>query len=99
MKYLISYDLNKIKNYPRLYKALNDLRAESVHASLWGVETHLSIDQVYTKIDAATDRDDEILVFPAHQGYLVRQKNLSTRARMFFGTYMVGALGGLFGGR
>ena len=96
MRYLVSYDLKLNKNYQRLYSSLSSLRAEKIHASLWGVDSNLSIDQIAHQLKNATDWDDEIMIFPAPSGHLVREKNLRARARDFLNGGLVFGLAGLF---
>lgn len=96
MRYLVSYDLKWNKNYHRLYLVLGDLNAEKIHASLWGVDTNLSLDHVANQLKNATDWDDEIMIFPAPQGHQVREKNLRARARDFLNANFAFGLTGLF---
>lgn len=96
MKFMVSYDLKWNKNYNKLYSVLDELKATKIHASLWGVVSGLSIDQISAVVKNATDWDDEIMVFPAPTGYQVREKNLNQQARSFLNVKYGGGLGGLY---
>ncbi|MBX8803405.1 hypothetical protein HBA92_22075 [Ochrobactrum sp. MR28] len=96
MRYLVSYDLKRHKNYARLYAELDNLRAIKIHASLWGIYSSLSIDQITMSIKSATDWDDEILIFPAPPGYQIREKNLRYPAKSFLDAQVALGIAGFF---
>ncbi len=71
MVYLITYDLNKTKDYERLYtalKALGDWIRDNGLDSVWFVSTHLSADQISEKLRGHIDSDDNVFVTRLHSG-------------------------------
>lgn len=67
MVYLVSYDLNKIKDYKKLYEAISKL-GNFIHPldSLFLVNTSLTHAQLTKIIDDAVDKDDTYLVMRAY---------------------------------
>lgn len=68
MVYLISYDLNKIKNYPKLYDAINKL-GNFIHPldSLFLINTTLTCDKLVKIIGDAVDKNDTYLIMQVAQ--------------------------------
>lgn len=62
--YLISYDLNKHKDYPALYEAIKAISKNWCHPldSTWFVVTELSASQIRDRILKAIDLDDDLIV-------------------------------------
>jgi len=61
--YLVSYDLIKVKDYPKLEKAIQGLgTSRRVLASVWIISSTKSIDSIMKSLRAAIDHDDELLV-------------------------------------
>lgn len=75
---LISYDLNQPgQNYQSLTREIKKL-GDCVKPleSLWLVDTPLSADQIYQKLNSFVDNSDRILIIAVssdYQGYLSRE--------------------------
>lgn len=62
--YIISYDLNKHKNYPALYEAIKAISNNWCHPldSTWFVVTDLNAIQIRDRILKVIDEDDDLIV-------------------------------------
>lgn len=77
MVYLITYDLNKQKNYDELYRALKGLgewARDPGLDSVWFISTTLSAGGVFDRVHPHMDNDDKIAITQMehgkHQGWL-----------------------------
>lgn len=65
MLHLLTYDLNKAKDYSALYQAIRGL-GEAVKDpdldSVWFLHTSMNANQVSTRLQAYIDRDDRLFV-------------------------------------
>lgn len=60
---MVTYDLNKVKDYPKLYKALGELgepKRDPGLDSVWFIQTNYSLIQVKNRLFANIDQDDRI---------------------------------------
>lgn len=80
MVLLITYDLNKVKDYKRLYQAIGALGETKRDASLdsvWFVSTNHTPDQASDYLRKATDSDDHHIVTRLrngdHQGWMSKE--------------------------
>ncbi len=65
MVLLITYDLNKPeKDYSDLYRAIKAISSDYVHqlTSVWLMDTYLSAEQVFNRLSAHIDSNDELFV-------------------------------------
>lgn len=61
--YLISYDLNKAKNYSALYDRLNDIGAKRMMDSTWIVKRYnASAPAIHDYLKIVMDGDDSLVV-------------------------------------
>lgn len=60
--YLISYDLKRVKNYPRLYTCLNAWGAQRLLESLWMVRLPARAPAIIAILARCIDGDDAIAV-------------------------------------
>ena len=71
MVYLITYDLNKAgKDYAGLLPAIKSLSPEwrKPLLSTWLVDTSLSAQQIYDRLERYIDSDDRLLISRIHRG-------------------------------
>ncbi|CAN5901381.1 MAG: hypothetical protein H0U67_02570 [Gemmatimonadetes bacterium] len=61
-KYLITYDLKKTKDYPRLWNALGQLGACRALLSVWLLRSNSSAVQIRDHLRSFIDADDKLLV-------------------------------------
>jgi hypothetical protein len=67
--YVVSYDLNRPgQNYPELWKALNDLNAQRLLLSQWGVRTTSTAQVLRDYLWAFMDQTDRLLVMDRDSG-------------------------------
>lgn len=66
MVYLITYDLNKNKNYAKMYEAIKSCSIDFWHFldSVWIIKSNLSLEIVQGTINASKDGDDWFVVTP-----------------------------------
>ena len=64
MRYLVSYDLNKpVKNYPKLWAALEDLGAERILLSQWIIcHVNTGASELRDHLKHFIDSDDRLIV-------------------------------------
>jgi hypothetical protein len=60
--FIVSYDLIKAKNYPRLIKKLESMGATKLLFSVWTLQSTLSSLQILNLLRAEMDADDKLLV-------------------------------------
>lgn len=60
--FLITYDLKKTKDYPRLWEALRSLGACRPLLSVWVVKSGQTVQQLATTLQRFVDHDDKLLV-------------------------------------
>lgn len=62
--YLITYDLNKQKDYPALYEAIKAISNNWSHPidSTWFVATDLNALQIHERLLKVIDEDDDLIV-------------------------------------
>lgn len=77
MVFLVTYDLNKQKNYDELYTALKGLgewMRDPGLDSVWFISTSLSAQSIYDRIKPHIDADDRLFITQLetgkHQGWL-----------------------------
>jgi hypothetical protein len=61
-KHLITYDLKKTKDYPRLWTALQNLGACRALLSVWVLNSPATTEQIRNQLQAFIDSDDKLLV-------------------------------------
>jgi hypothetical protein len=66
--YLISYDLKKVKNYPRLYECLNGWKAQRILESLWLANLKGPCTAIRDILTGHIDGDDELVVIELPAG-------------------------------
>ena len=69
MVILLTYDLNKEKDYPALYKAikeLGDTHRDPDLDSVWFVSTKLTVVQAYNHVGDVMDKNDRLFVTRLH---------------------------------
>lgn len=66
--YLISYDLKRVKNYPKLYECLNGWKAQRIHESLWAANLRGGCREIVQVLMGFIDGDDAIAVFELKHG-------------------------------
>lgn len=84
--YLISYDLKRVKNYPRLYACLNQWGAKRVLESLWVAHLVGPSPAVCNILLRYIDGDDALAVFELAAGadwatYLARLEGVAQLQR------------------
>ena len=71
MVYLVTYDLNKVKDYPDLYQAIkrmpNWMRDTDLD-SVWFVSTSMSAEGIYNSLKPHIDADDRLFVTRVRSG-------------------------------
>lgn len=79
MVYVVTYDLNKIKNYNLLYSTLLDLgecKRDPGLDSVWFISSSLDIDSFTDQILSSIDKDDRIFVsklnYREYKGWLIQ---------------------------
>jgi len=73
MLYQVSYDLNKDKNYDKLYEGLKSYDYRKILDSTWLVSTSGSSQQIYDKLRPLIDENDHLFISEVnrnHQGWL-----------------------------
>jgi hypothetical protein len=79
MVLLVTYDLNKTKDYEAVYSAIKSLgnwvRDPNLD-SVWFVSTNYSVEQAYNVVRAATDSDDRLFVTRLRSGEYTGWMNL-----------------------
>lgn len=60
--YLITYDLIKRKNYPELFKALEEFDYWHCLGSVWIVKSELNSTEIRNLLQAHIDSDDKLIV-------------------------------------
>jgi hypothetical protein len=71
MVFLITYDLNKTKDYAQLYQALRTLgewKRDSDLDSVWFVSTPLTATAIYERLRPHVDADDRFFITQLHNG-------------------------------
>jgi len=65
MVIMVSYDINKAKDYLKIHKAMGDL-GKSIREmgldTVWFVHTNYSIEQIQTHLTQAVDKDDRVFI-------------------------------------
>lgn len=64
-KYIVSYDLIKHKDYPKLWEELERLGAKRVLLSMWCVNASGTSAEVRDHFRSFVDSDDRLFVVPA----------------------------------
>jgi hypothetical protein len=65
MVILVSYDINKTKDYLKIHKAMDDLGKSIREVGLdtaWFVHTNYSIEQIQTHLTSVVDPSDRIFI-------------------------------------
>ncbi len=77
---MLTYDLNKVKDYRKLYAAIEQLgetKRDPNLDSVWFIATSLSPNQACDHIRSATDRDDHHFICRLssgnHQGWMSKE--------------------------
>lgn len=71
MRYQISYDLNKEKNYDKLYDGIKSyVDYHKALLSTWFVSTNVSADQIYQKLKPLIDDNDNIFISEINTNYM-----------------------------
>ncbi len=68
---VVTYDLNKLKDYPRVYKAIGDLGAtirDPGLDSVWFVDTRYTFEQAKDNVIRSIDQDDRVFISKLHSG-------------------------------
>jgi hypothetical protein len=65
---LISYDLKKVKNYPKLYECLNQWQAQRLLESLWVANLRGPASAIRQMLANYIDGDDAIVVIELQPG-------------------------------
>lgn len=65
--FVVSYDLIKRKDYPKLWEALGDLGAFRVLRSVWLVDYNTEADGLRSFLRQYIDEDDALLVIEFHK--------------------------------
>lgn len=71
MVLLVTYDLNQEKNYPNLYKAIQELgevNKDKDLDSVWFVSTKYTLNACYEHLRKAIDRNDRLFVTVLKRG-------------------------------
>lgn len=71
MLIMITYDLNKVKDYPKLYKALGELgetKRDPTLESVWFINTSYSYTQIQNHLLANIDKDDKVFFCRVNPG-------------------------------
>ncbi|HYC44848.1 MAG TPA: hypothetical protein VED01_05115 [Burkholderiales bacterium] len=71
MVYLITYDLNKAKDYPKLYEAIKSIgewARDPDLDSVWFVSTSLTAQSIYDRLRPHIDSDDRLFITQLHRG-------------------------------
>jgi CRISPR/Cas system-associated endoribonuclease Cas2 len=78
--YLISYDLNKQKNYQKLWDALKGNNAHRMLESVWLINLSNTCKEVYDWLVGLTDSDDHLVVTPINKSYFQYRAKAGTNA-------------------
>lgn len=77
MRYQISYDLKKDKDYPKLYEGIKSYGDYcSALLSMWFIATDQTASQIYNKLKPLIDTDDHIFISEInanHMGYMPKE--------------------------
>lgn len=68
---MVTYDLNKVKDYKRLYAAIEQLGTTKRDAgldSVWFIHTNYTLSQAQTHLNSAIDKDDRFFVSQIREG-------------------------------
>lgn len=60
--FLVAYDLNKVKNYPRLIDELKRLNAKHEQGSVWTLWADYTVESLRDHLKGFIDGDDQIIV-------------------------------------
>lgn len=60
--FLVAYDLNKVKNYPRLIDELKRMNARHEQGSVWTLWASHTVESLSDRLKGFIDGDDQIIV-------------------------------------
>lgn len=78
--FLVTYDLNKEKNYQKLWDELERLGAHRTLLSVWLVSSSKSATDLKTHLQGFMDKDDSIWVLEVTRNYAFSNAKTGTNA-------------------